>query len=74
MLEGETIMSGARPYCRACNKTLELDVCHSAAGYYLGTECCGGPYSRETHYFKNSDLAAFALEEFKKTGHLTNAR
>jgi len=41
---------------------LKLEVCHSAAGYYLGYNCpfCG-PYSRETGYFKTRGEAEKAL-------------
>ena len=45
-----------------CGKTLDLQVCMSAAGYYLGYWCnmCG-PYSRESGYFRTHEEAEAAL-------------
>ena len=61
MLPGETIASGASPIC--CDKPLELQVCHSAAVYYIGTFCNNcGPYSRESDYFRKADDAQKALD------------
>ena len=53
-LEGATCVCGAE---------LELRVCRSAAGYYLGYWCdrCG-PYSRETSYFRTYEEAEKELE------------
>jgi len=49
-----------------CGRTMELEVCQSHAGYYLGFECqCSGPYSRETDYFRTHDEAVLALEKYK---------
>lgn len=50
-----------------CGEKLELQVCRSAAGYYLGYFCgqCG-PYSRETGYFRTRKDAAYELEEVKQ--------
>jgi len=52
MLPRETIHLGANPNCPDCHKLLENKVLKSNAGYYIGTECCCGPYSRESHYYK----------------------
>jgi hypothetical protein len=46
MLPGETIHSGASRTCTTCNITVVEQVCYSAAGYYIGTTCNCGPYSR----------------------------
>jgi hypothetical protein len=51
MFPGETILSGASPVCPDCQKKLEFQVLKSAAGYYIGTACCCGPYTRETEYY-----------------------
>lgn len=61
MLNGETIESGAPSQCPDCKLYLHLQVCYSAAGYYLGTHCDCGPYSRESFYFKKSADAEAAL-------------
>lgn len=51
MLQGETIHSGANDSC--CGVALKIQVLHSAAGYYIGTQCPNcGPYSRESGYYK----------------------
>jgi hypothetical protein len=65
MLPGETINSGAPDKCPDCGVKLELRVCHSAAGYYLGTQCNCGPYSRESGYYKTQEEAAAALRRSK---------
>jgi hypothetical protein len=37
--------------CTECNSSLNIRVCKSAAGWYLGFICPkDGPYSRETVY------------------------
>lgn len=61
MLAGETIMSGASSACRDCGVRLVLRVCRSFAGYYLGTQCDCGPYSRESDYFETREEAEAAL-------------
>ena len=45
-----------------CGEELKLQVCQSAAGYYLGYFCgqCG-PFSRETGYYANRADAAAEL-------------
>lgn len=57
MLEGETIRSGAPNPCPDCGVTMTLEVHHSAAGYYVGTWCDCGPYSRESGYFRTHEDA-----------------
>jgi hypothetical protein len=61
MLPGETILSGATPLCPDCQSGLTLQVLMSGAGYYVGTQCCGGPYTRETGYFHSRKEANGAL-------------
>lgn len=49
--------------CTGCSTWLELEVCSSGAGYYLGYFCnCCGPYSRESSYFSNWEEAEKALK------------
>jgi hypothetical protein len=37
--------------CSECSRKLQLEVCSSAAGYYLGYMCMEcGPYGRESGY------------------------
>ena len=52
-LPGETIATGAPRTCPECGSTPTLRVLKSAAGYYIGTMCHCGPYSRESGYYKN---------------------
>ena len=43
---------------------LELQVCHSAAGYYIGQrEPCGVPFSRLSDYYKTETEASNALRD-----------
>jgi hypothetical protein len=58
---GETIASGAAETCGDCGVRVVLTVCSSAAGYYVGSECNCGPYSRESGYYKTRVLAEAAL-------------
>ena len=59
MLPGECGHDGTK--CPDCGKVLVLQVLSSAAGYYLGTFCCCGPYSRESEYFPTRERAQAAL-------------
>jgi len=61
-LPGETIGSGAAPRCGDCGKMPRLDVYLSGAGYYIGTYCDCGPYTRESDYYPTRELAQAALE------------
>ena len=61
MLNGETINSGASPICQECGVKLELGVYRSHAGYYIGTYCDCGPYSRESGYYQTREDAALAI-------------
>ncbi len=60
-LPNETIHLGASPNCPTCHQLLELQVLLSNAGYYIGTICCCGPYSRESHYYRTMQEAETAL-------------
>jgi hypothetical protein len=47
MMSGGLIF-GAR---RLCVRIAILQVCRSAAGWYVGAVCACGPYSRESGYY-----------------------
>ena len=61
VLQGETIYRGAPDKCEDCGTKLELQVL-STCGYYVGTWCKCGPYSRETCYFETLAEAEEALK------------
>ena len=48
--------------CVECGAHLEIQVCKSMAGYYVGFWCdrCG-PYSRESGYYRSYEEAEKAL-------------
>lgn len=62
MIPGETILTGADPTCDDCGVTPVFGVYHSGAGYYVGTYCNCGPYSRESSYYRTHELAEQALK------------
>jgi len=58
MIAGETILSGAPLRCPDCQQEPRLGVYESAAGWYIGT-CCGcGPYTRESRFYYPTQAAA----------------
>lgn len=63
MFEGETIKSGAAQVCEECrvDALTRLAVQRSSAGWYVGTTCDCGPYSRESGYYAAEALALEAL-------------
>ena len=62
MIPGETIRSGASHVCKTCDVRLKLGVYRSAYGFFVGTHCNCGPYSRESHYYTSFELAKKALD------------
>jgi hypothetical protein len=62
MMNGETIATGAASKCNDCGVELKLAVHKSAAGFYLGTWCNCGPYSRESGYYDTREEAEKALK------------
>lgn len=63
--------------CLECGAPLELEVCQSAAGFYLGTHCdrCG-PHGRESEYIINREEAEKILARWNagdKVGARTTA-
>ena len=73
MFQGETLFSGASSKCSVCGKTVELQVCRSYAGFYIGTMCNCGPYTRESGYFESRSAATDAFERWK-LGDFVGAR
>lgn len=67
MMPGETILTGAPDTCRDCGVELKLEVLRSAAGYYIGTQCDCGPYSRESGYYMTRDAAQKDLDATNNT-------
>lgn len=62
-MPGETLFLGADPICPDCRCKPELAVYASGAGYYIGTWCHCGPYTRESLLYWNDRLSAeLALE------------
>ena len=62
MLPGETIANGAPSTCPECRTELGNQVLRSAAGFYIGTRCECGPYSRESGYYRTEQEAQRALD------------
>ena len=62
VMPGETIGTGAPRGCPECRMTPPLEVFESPAGYYIGTYCDCGPYSRESDYYKTRKEAEDALK------------
>jgi hypothetical protein len=62
MLVGETIRSGAPTTCPECDYTPEIEVLLSGGGYYIGTFCMCGPYTRESEYYSTREQAQGALD------------
>jgi len=54
-LPGETGHVGKT--CGGCDTVLEAKVLSSGAGYYIGTYCMCGPYSRESGYYPSREAA-----------------
>lgn len=61
-IPGETIDAGAPEACEDCGADLVPKVCQSRAGFYIGTWCDCGPYSRESDYFATREEAEAILE------------
>lgn len=61
VLPKETIATGAARFCMSCKKTPLDAVYFSPAGFYIGTFCDCGPFSRESEYYKTQSEAEKAL-------------
>ena len=62
-LSGECVRDVAT-ICVECGAHLEIQVCKSMAGHYIGFWCdrCG-PYSRESGYYQSREEAEKALSK-----------
>jgi hypothetical protein len=65
MIDKETLANDAPRICSECQEEPQLGVYMSAAGYYVGTYCGCGPYSRESGYFASEEDAKSALRTGK---------
>ena len=63
-LPGETIGRGAPILCGGCKtRVTDFGVYKSGAGWYIGTYCGCGPYTRESvEYWRTETEAEQALE------------
>lgn len=59
-LPGETILTGAPSICSDCKQPAKWGIYQSGAGFYIGTYCKCGPYSRESGYYKTREEASQA--------------
>ncbi len=57
----ETIATGAEPRCPDCQTMPKIGIHRSAAGFYVGSWCHCGPYSRESGYYPTREAAEVAL-------------
>lgn len=62
MLAGETIRSGAPATCPHCGIAPDMQVYLSGGGWYIGTWCNCGPYTRESEYYATPESAQGALD------------
>jgi len=69
VMQGETIFTGAPKKCNRCGLTVKLNVYLSPAGWYIGTKCLCGPYTRETSYLTTEEEAQDCLTEIMNTGY-----
>ena len=67
VIERETIEAGAPSTCPDCDVKLAAVVMLSPAGYYVGTQCDCGPYSRESQYYSTEKKALEALSSKEYT-------
>lgn len=70
----ETILSGAPHRCPSCRVCAPFEVLKSAAGYYIGTQCKCGPYTRESIYYSSREEAEEDLREYRRTGWFSGIR
>jgi len=73
MLKGETILTGADKACEICGEPYSFEVMHSSAGFYIGSQCCVGPWTRESRYWDRRTEAELALKLWAD-GHYVGAR
>ena len=54
--------------CSECNVRTMLQICQSAAGFYIGTRDCDGPFCRATEYYPSIEMARQVLDDARKDG------
>jgi len=57
VMQGETLATGAPDFCKRCQTFVSMSVMQSGAGWYIGSFCDCGPYSRESGYFSKKEEA-----------------
>jgi len=57
MIPGETLLTGAPLQCPDCRQVPIMGVYESAAGFYIGSVCACGPYTRESPYYGDRKVA-----------------
>ena len=63
VMRGETILTGAPDVCPECYISVKpFKVLRSNAGYYIGTTCNCGNYTRESGYYLTREDAEFSLK------------
>ena len=62
-LERETIAIGANARCPDCGVMPAPQVCQSGGGYYIGSWCHCGPYTRESGYYPTRASAERAFHQ-----------
>lgn len=69
---GETIGTGGDKTCSDCGITPEIKVHVSGGGFYIGTWCNCGPYTRESvEYYASRELAQEAFDKGSWTPRAT---
>ena len=63
VMQGETLATGAPDFCKSCQKFVSLSVMQSGAGWYIGSFCDCGPYSRESGYYATKREADSDFED-----------
>ena len=58
----ETLGDGAPGTCPTCRVSVVLEVLESPAGFYIGTQCKCGPYTRESTYYPSRKHAEWLLQ------------
>lgn len=61
-MPGETLATGAPAVCPECGHHVELQVHRGGAGFYVGSWCECGPYTRESGYYRSRAAAELALK------------
>lgn len=75
MFPGETVATGASNLCGECAKVLELQVCSTPRGFFLGYWCDEhGVHTRETGWYPKEETVKRILEKYLGSGILVGQR